>query len=214
MVEWACVLCGHHIQNDWVSRATHLHQILCEAWTFLCGNYLDDSEGHSYGQQSPVGDWQLHHDNVPLMHHVSCRVCFEKHQLILVTQLPCSPGLASCNFWLFPKLKTCLEGKTFQTISEIQGNMRGKLMVIGDWENCVRSQGAYFEGNWGIIVLCTMFLVSHIFFSKCLYFSHHKAGNLLDIYFICGFASLTENNIMRCTHISVLINKLLCFIAE
>ena len=29
----------------------------------------------------------------------------------------------------------------------------------GDWENCVRSQGAYFEGDWGIIVLCTMFLV-------------------------------------------------------
>ena len=32
--------------------------------------------------------------------------------------------------------------------------------VDGDWKNCVRSQGAYFEGDWGIIVLCTMFLVS------------------------------------------------------
>ena len=30
----------------------------------------------------------------------------------------------------------------------------------GDWENCVRPQGAYFEGDWGIIVLCTMSLVS------------------------------------------------------
>ena len=30
----------------------------------------------------------------------------------------------------------------------------------GAWENCVRSQGAYFEGDWGIIVLCTMYLVS------------------------------------------------------
>ena len=40
--------------------------------------------------------------------------------------------------------------------------------VDGDWENCVRSQGAYFEGDWGIIVLCTMFLVSRIFFNKCL----------------------------------------------
>ena len=30
----------------------------------------------------------------------------------------------------------------------------------GYWENCVRSQGAYFEGDWGVIVLCTMFLVS------------------------------------------------------
>ena len=39
-----------------------------------------------------------------------------------------------------------------------------------DWENCVRSQGDYFEGDWGIIVLCTMFLVLCIFFNKCLYF--------------------------------------------
>ena len=41
----------------------------------------------------------------------------------------------------------------------------------GDRENCVRSWGAYIEGDWGVIVLCTMFLVSSIFFNKCLYFS-------------------------------------------
>ena len=45
----------------------------------------------------------------------------------------------------------------------------------GDWENC-----AYFEGDWGIIVLCTMFLVSWIAFSKCLYFSYCMSGYLLD----------------------------------
>ena len=27
-VEWVCVLFGHHIQNDWASRAKNLHQIL------------------------------------------------------------------------------------------------------------------------------------------------------------------------------------------
>ena len=27
-----------------------------------------------------------------------------------------------------------------------------------DWENCVRSQDAYFEGDWGVAVLCTMLL--------------------------------------------------------
>ena len=36
----------------------------------------------------------------------------------------------------------------------------------GDWENCVTSQGAYFEGDGGVTVLCTMFLVSCIFFNK------------------------------------------------
>ena len=29
-----------------------------------------------------------------------------------------------------------------------------------DRENCVRSQGAYFEGDWGVIVLCTVCPVS------------------------------------------------------
>ena len=43
--------------------------------------------------------------------------------------------------------------------------------AYGDWENCVRSQGAYFEGDQGIIVLHTIFLVSCILFNKGLYFS-------------------------------------------
>ena len=50
----------------------------------------------------------------------------------------------------------------------------------GDQENCVRSQGAYFEGDWGVIVLHTMLLVSCIFFNKCLYFSYYMAGYFLD----------------------------------
>ena len=30
----------------------------------------------------------------------------------------------------------------------------------GNWENCARSQGAYFEGDWRVTVLCTMYLLS------------------------------------------------------
>ena len=41
----------------------------------------------------------------------------------------------------------------------------------GEWENCVRSLGAYSEGDRAVIVLCTMFLVSCVFLNKCLYFS-------------------------------------------
>ena len=50
----------------------------------------------------------------------------------------------------------------------------------GNWENCVRSQGAYFEGDWDIIILCTMFLVPCIFLNKCLYFSYFIAGYFMD----------------------------------
>ena len=67
---------------------------------------------------------------------------------------------------------------------EIQENMTGQQMAIPTkdcaecleqwmrcWENCVRSQNANFEGDWSIICLCTMFLISCSFFNKCLYFS-------------------------------------------
>ena len=53
---------------------------------------------------------------------------FEKHQ---ITQAPYSPELAPCNFWLFPKLKSPLKGKRFQTVDTIQENKTGQLMAIG-----------------------------------------------------------------------------------
>ena len=61
--------------------------------------------------------------------------------------------------WLlaFPKIKITFER---EEISDHQWDS-GKYnrAAESDWENCVRSQGAYFEGDWSIIVLCTMFLV-------------------------------------------------------
>ena len=42
-----------------------------------------------------------------------------------------NPDLASCDFWLFPKLKSLLKGKRFQTVNEIQDNTTGQPMVIG-----------------------------------------------------------------------------------
>ena len=44
---------------------------------------------------------------------------------------PCSPDLVPCDSWLFPKLKSLLKGKRFQTIHEIQENTMRQLMVPG-----------------------------------------------------------------------------------
>ena len=99
---------------------------------------------------------------------------FGKYQITQVTQASYCPDLESCDIWLFPKLESPLKGKRFQTISENQEYTIGA--ADGD-QNCVRSQGAYFEGDWGIIVLYTMFLVSLINVS---YFSYYMTGYLLD----------------------------------
>ena len=39
--------------------------------------------------------------------------------------------LVPCDFWLFPKLKSPLKEKRFQTVDEIQENATGQLVVIG-----------------------------------------------------------------------------------
>ena len=73
----------------------------------------------------------------------------------------------------FPKTKITFER---EEISDHWWDSRKyNRAADGDWENCVMSQGAYFEGDWGVIVLCTMFLVSciNVFFNKCLFFRAH-----------------------------------------
>ena len=129
-----------------------------------------------------IGNWWLATSSWQCAHScITSHAGFlAKHPITQVTQ-PCyRPDLAPCDFWLFLKLKSSLKGKRFQTIHEIWENMMG--------QNCERSQGAYFEGDWGVIVLCTMFLVSCTFFNKCLYFSYYMAGYLLarPFIFLCG----------------------------
>ena len=108
--------------------------------------------------------------------------------------------------WLlaFPQTKTTIESKE---ISECQWDSeKYDRAAHGDWENCVRSQGAYSEGDWGVIVLCTMFLVFCIFFSKCLYFSYYMARYFLDrpcCIYLCTYIHLLHIY----THRNICISK-------
>ena len=61
----------------------------------------------------------------------SCGRFLAKKQVTQVTQPPYSPDLASCDFCFFPKLRSPLKGKRFQTVNEIQENITGWLMVTG-----------------------------------------------------------------------------------
>ena len=67
-------------RRHWVSMCTvwpshsKWHQILHYTWTFLHRNYLDDLEGHSYGQLV-IGSFIT--TTCPLMYHISCRVFWQ-----------------------------------------------------------------------------------------------------------------------------------------
>jgi hypothetical protein len=53
-----------------------------------------------------------------------------KHQTSVVPHPPCSPDSAPADIFLFPKLKTTLNGRSFQTKGEIQENTIRELHTI------------------------------------------------------------------------------------
>jgi len=102
----------------------------------------------------------LHHDNAPAQASLLIRSYLADHQTSVVPHPPYSPDLAQADFFLFPKLKTILKGRRFQTIEEIQENSIRELRAITEsafqeafqqwkkrWERCIASRGDYFEGD-------------------------------------------------------------------
>jgi len=104
--------------------------------------------------------WMLHHDNAPAHASLLIRSYQAKHQTSVVPHPPYSPDLAPADFFLFPKLKSTLKGRRFQTIEEIQENAVRELRAITEsafqeafqqwkkrWERFIANRGDCFEGN-------------------------------------------------------------------
>ena len=81
-------------------------------------------------QLGATGDWQLHHTMHLLLHHILCRV-FDKRANHPGDSAPLPPRFGVLALLPFPKLKSPLKGKRFQTIDETQENRMGKLMAFG-----------------------------------------------------------------------------------
>ena len=126
-------------------------------------------------QLQATGDWQLHHDNTPARASCLMQSFLTKHQITQMTQLCFSPDMAPWQLLAFAKTRITFEREEISNHWWDSGKYDGA--AVGEWEKCVRSQGAYFEGDWGIIVLCTMFLVSS---SINIYFSYYTAGYFLN----------------------------------
>ena len=125
--EQACTLCGCHIQNDWA-----VEQWICIKFCVK----LEHSSTKSIQiiqKAAAMGNWWLAASSG--QHACSCITshaeCFgKKHQITQVTQHLLQPDLVAHDFWFFPKLKSPLKGKGFQTVNEIQVNTAGQLMAI------------------------------------------------------------------------------------
>ena len=82
-----------------------------------------------------------------------------------VPQPPYSPDLASCDFWLFPKLRGC----RYETIEEMkeavtkaidtltQVNFHGAFQKLSErYNKCIAAGGDYFEGDWSFMCVLSI----------------------------------------------------------
>ena len=82
-----------------------------------------------------------------------------------VPQLPYSPELAPCDFWLFPKLR----GYRYETIEEMkeavtkvidtptQEDFHGAfLKLLERYNKCIAAGGDYFEGDYSFMCVLSI----------------------------------------------------------
>ena len=63
-----------------------------------------------------MAQWHFHQDNAPVHNSIVVADYLTKMGIKTVPHPPYSPDLASCDFWLFPKLRGCC----YETIEEMK----------------------------------------------------------------------------------------------
>ena len=106
------------------------------------------------------GDWILYHENAPAHTTHYVQQFLAKHGTVQMQQPPCSPDLALCDFFPFPRLKKVLKGHRFEATEDIKRNSAQTLLDIPKeefakcfqpwqqrWAKCVAAEWNYFEYN-------------------------------------------------------------------
>ena len=151
------------MQNEWVSRAINLHQILCEAWTFLCRNYSDDSEGCGYGLLV-IGSFIMITCQLS-MPSLSRAEFFGEISNHPGNSVPLQPRFSALWLLAFPKTKITFERDEISDCWWDSGKY--DRAADGDWKNCVKSKvptlmvtEASLSQRMRNIETCIMFLMS------------------------------------------------------
>ena len=102
------------------------------------------------------GQWHFHQDNAPVHNSILVTDYLTKMGNKTVPQLPYSPDLTPCDFWLFPKLRGC----RYEIIEEMkeavtkvidtltQKDFHGALQkLLERYNKCIAADRDYFEGD-------------------------------------------------------------------
>jgi len=105
----------------------------------------------------------IHHDNAPAHRSFKVSKFLAENNMTVIPHPPYSPDMAPCDFFLFPKLKLQMKGRTFDTIEEIQEESQRVLDTVPKrdfqgcfqawqkrWDRCIRAKGEYFKGDGGV----------------------------------------------------------------
>ena len=91
-------------------------------------------------------------DMAPAHASLLIRSFLAKYQTSVLPHPPYSPDLAPEDFLLFPKLKTTLQGRRFQTTEEIQENAIRELRAIT--ESALQEAFQQWEKRWKRYIAC------------------------------------------------------------
>ena len=124
------------------------------------------------------GQWHFHQDNAPVDNYILVTDYLTKMGVKTVPQPPYSPELASCDFWLFPKLRGC-RYETIEEMKEAVTKVSGTLTqedfhrafqnLLERYNKCIAGRGDYFEGN--VSFMCVLSIKVPI---------RKKSGNLFN----------------------------------
>ena len=83
----------------------------------------------------------LHRDNAPAHTSLSVKQFLVSKQITKLNHPPYSPGLAPCDFFLFPKLKGKIKGTRLKGIDDIKTNVTAHVKFIEkrEFKECFRS---------------------------------------------------------------------------
>ena len=107
---------------------------------------------HMIKKEAAMGNWWL--AALSLQHAHSCFIT--SHAGFFFGKTSNYPGDSALRILAFLKTKITFKREEIPDHRWDLGKYDGA--ADGDWENCMRSHGTS-EGDWGFIVLCTMFLV-------------------------------------------------------
>ena len=102
------------------------------------------------------GQWHFHQDNAPVHNSILVTDYLTKMGTKTVPHRLYSPDLAPCDFWLFPKLRSC-RYETIEKMKEAvtkvidtltQKNLSEAAQKLFErYNKCIVARGDYFEGD-------------------------------------------------------------------